>query len=221
MRYSAEHKTETRNRILEAAGQLFRRDGYGGSGIDGLTKAAGVTNGAFYGHFKSKSEAFRTVVLSGLEELRLAVAGLKASLGTQWLKTFIEFYLGPKRTCSVEESCALPSFSPEMVRADDETREAYEEELRRLIDEVSSGMPAGAGTDQEDKAIARLAMLSGGVTLARAVPDPALSARIAQAVGKMAAAMTAPTVADTPPRAKRTSPRTGSRSSGSASSKPR
>ena len=217
MRYSAEHKTETRNRILEAAGQLFRRDGYGGSGIDGLTKAAGVTNGAFYGHFKSKSEAFRTVVLSGLEELRLAVAGFKASLGTQWLKAFIEFYLGPKRTCSVEESCALPSFSPEMVRADDETREAYEEELRRLIDEVSSGMPAGAGTDQEDKAIALLAMLSGGVTLARAVPDPALSARIAQAVGKMAAEMTA----EKPPRVKRASPHTGSRSSGSATSKPR
>ncbi|MGV2293094.1 TetR/AcrR family transcriptional regulator [Trinickia sp. YCB016] len=217
MRYSAEHKTETRNRILEAAGQLFRRDGYGGSGIDGLTKAAGVTNGAFYGHFKSKSEAFRTVVLSGLEELRLAVAGLRASHGTQWLKTFIEFYMGPKRTCAVEESCALPSFSPEMVRADDETREAYEEELRRLIDEVSSGMPAGAGTDQEDKAIALLAMLSGGVTLARAVPDPALSARIAQAVGKMAAAMTE----DKPPRAKRASPRTGSRSPGSATSKPR
>jgi TetR/AcrR family transcriptional regulator, transcriptional repressor for nem operon len=219
MRYSAEHKTETRNRILEAAGQIFRRDGYGGSGIDGLTKAAGVTNGAFYGHFKSKSEAFREVVLSGLEELRDAVAGLKANLGAQWLRTFIEFYLGPKRTCSVEESCALPSFSPEMVRADDETREAYEEELRRLIGEVTSGMPAGAGTDQEDKAIALLAMLSGGVTLARAVPDAALSERIAQAVGKMAAAMTAdaPPQPQKPPRAKRASPRSGARSSASPS----
>jgi TetR/AcrR family transcriptional regulator, transcriptional repressor for nem operon len=221
MRYSAEHKTETRSRILEAAGQLFRRDGYGGSGIDGLTKAAGVTNGAFYGHFKSKSEAFRTVVLSGLEELRDAVAGLKANLGAKWITTFIEFYLGPKRTCSVEESCALPSFSPEMVRADDETREAYEAELRRLIDEVTSGMPAGAGAeDQEDKAIALLAMLSGGVTLARAVPDPALSERIARAVGKMAAEMTAD-APQKPPRAKRASPRSGARSSASTSSKPK
>ena len=57
MRYSAEHKKQTRARILAAAGQLFRREGYGGSGIDGLTRGAGVTNGAFYGHFRSKSEA--------------------------------------------------------------------------------------------------------------------------------------------------------------------
>ncbi|MCP3711137.1 TetR/AcrR family transcriptional regulator [Paraburkholderia sp. CNPSo 3274] len=134
MRYSAEHKIETRKRIVDAASRLFRRDGYGGSGIDGLTREAGVTNGAFYGHFKSKGEAFRTVVLAGLEQLRLAVADLKTSHGKRWLKTFIGLYLGPKRTCDIGESCALPSFSPEMVRADAETREAYETELRRLIE---------------------------------------------------------------------------------------
>ena len=190
MRYSAEHKIETRKRIVDAASRLFRRDGYGGSGIDGLTKEAGVTNGAFYGHFKSKGEAFRTVVLAGLEQLRFAVADLKASHGKRWLKTFIGLYLGPKRTCDIGESCALPSFSPEMVRADAETREAYEAELRRLIEEVSTGLPDEAGAARDDKAIALLAMLSGGVTLARAVPDPALSKRIADAVERSALALT-------------------------------
>ncbi|TKC91614.1 TetR/AcrR family transcriptional regulator [Trinickia terrae] len=207
MRYTTEHKTETRKRILDAAGQLFRREGYGGSGIDGLTKAAGVTNGAFYGHFKSKREAFRTVVLAGLEQLRLAIAEVKAGNGAHWLKTFVDFYLGPKRTCDIGEACALPSFSPEMERADDETRAAYETKLRGLIEEVSAGLPGGSAKEREEQAIALLAMLSGGVTLARAVPDPALSERIAQAVGKMAVAM----VADAQPSPKRVS----------ASSKPR
>lgn len=191
MRYSAEHKTETRKRILDAAAQVFRREGYGGSGIDGLTKAAGVTNGAFYGHFKSKREAFRTVMLAGLEQLRLAIFQLKDTNGPRWLKTFVEFYLGPKRTCDVGESCALPAFSPEMERADAETRDAYEAELRRLIEEVEAGLPVGSSKDREAKAIALLALLSGGVTLARAVPDPALAERIAQAVVKEALAMTA------------------------------
>ncbi|MCP3726449.1 TetR/AcrR family transcriptional regulator [Paraburkholderia sp. CNPSo 3272] len=190
MRYTAEHKNETRKRIVDAASRLFRRDGYGGSGIDGLTKEAGVTNGAFYGHFKSKGEAFRTVVLAGMEQLRLAVADLKASHGKRWLKTFIRFYLGPKRTCDIGESCALPSFSPEMVRADGETREAYEAELRRLIEEVSAGLPDEPGASRDDRAIALLAMLSGGVTLARAVPDPVLSKRIADAVERSAVALT-------------------------------
>jgi TetR/AcrR family transcriptional regulator, transcriptional repressor for nem operon len=191
MRYSAEHKQKTRTRILEAAGQLFRTEGYGGSGIDGLTKAAGVTNGAFYGHFRTKGEAFRTAVLAGLEELRLAVADLKSGRGKRWLKTFVDVYLGPRRTCDIGQSCALPSLSPDVMRADLETRRAYEAELRRIVEEVATGLSDRATTKRDDTAIALLALLSGGVTLARAVADPAFSERIAQAVGRMALAMTA------------------------------
>jgi TetR/AcrR family transcriptional regulator, transcriptional repressor for nem operon len=76
------------------------------------------------------------------------------------------------------------------MRADPETRRAYEVELRRLIAEVASGLPQHASTKRDDVAIALLALLSGGVTLARAVPDAALSDRIAQAVGRIALAMT-------------------------------
>jgi TetR/AcrR family transcriptional regulator, transcriptional repressor for nem operon len=189
MRYSAEHKQQTRTRILEAAGQLFRKEGYGGSGIDRLTKAAGVTNGAFYGHFKTKSEAFRTAVVAGLEELRLAVVELKAGRGKRWLKSFVDVYLGPKRTCDIGRSCALPSLSPEVMRADLETRRAYEAELRHIFEEVATGLSDRATVKREDAAIALLALLAGGVTLARAVADPALSERIAQAIGRHALAI--------------------------------
>jgi TetR/AcrR family transcriptional regulator, transcriptional repressor for nem operon len=182
MRYTAEHKIETRKRIVDAASRLFRREGYGGSGIDGLTKAAGVTNGAFYGHFRSKSEAFRAIVVEGLEQLQQAIAELKRGQGKRWTDAFIGIYLGPKRTCDIGESCALPSFSPEMVRADDETRTAYETHLRDLIETVSGGLGETASAARDDRAIALLALLTGGVTLARAVPDRAFSDRIAQAV---------------------------------------
>lgn len=190
MRYSVEHKNETRTRILDAASRLFRQEGYGGAGIGPLAKAAGVTNGAFYGHFKSKSEAFRSVVLTGLEQVRLAIADLKAAHGKRWRRPFVDFYLGPRRTCELGESCALPSLSPEVMRADDETRDAYEEQLLRIVGEVSAGLEDLPVADREDRAIAFLALLSGGVTLARAVRDPALSERIAQAVGRFATSIT-------------------------------
>jgi len=183
MRYSVEHKHETRARILDAASRLFRQEGYGGSGIGPLTKAAGVTNGAFYGHFKSKGEAFRSVVLAGLDQLRQGVAALKAEHGARWRRPFVSFYLGPRRTCELGESCALPSLSPEVMRADDDTRDAYEQALRQIVDEVSSGL---GDTPDDDRAIAFLALLSGGVTLARAVRDPELAQRIADAVGRYA-----------------------------------
>ncbi len=195
MRYSAEHKQETRARVVAAAGQVFRKEGYGGAGIDALTKAAGVTNGAFYGNFKSKSEAFRTAVLAGLEDLRQGIAALKADQPKGWLKTFVGYYLGYKRTCDLGESCALPSLSPDVMRADNETRSAYTAELKRLIEEVAAGLPENAArrqpqTARGDQAILLLALLSGGVTLARAVSDPALSERIANLVGQAALSWT-------------------------------
>jgi AcrR family transcriptional regulator len=196
MRYSIEHKHETRERILDAAARLFRREGYGGSGIGPLTKEAGVTNGAFYGHFKSKSEAFRAVVLSGMDQLKEAIATLKADYGTRWRQSFVAFYLGPRRTCELGESCALPSLSPEVMRADDETREAYEKVLRSIIDEVSAGLRDLPGDDHDDRAIALLALLSGGVTMARAVRDPASAERIANAVMRYANALTEPIARD-------------------------
>ena len=189
MRYSAEHKQQTRSRILGAAGRMFRAEGYGGSGIDGLTKAAGVTNGAFYGHFKTKGEAFREAVLAGLEELRMGIAHFQATKGTDWLKNFVAFYMGPKRTCDLGETCALPTLSPEVVRADDETRAAYETELRRVVAEMAAGLSEASEGEGEDEAIALLALLSGGLTIARAVPDPVFSNRIANAVRRYALAI--------------------------------
>ena len=54
MRYSAEHKQRTRERILTQAARLFRRDGYQGVGIDSIMTGARLTRGGFYGHFRSK-----------------------------------------------------------------------------------------------------------------------------------------------------------------------
>jgi AcrR family transcriptional regulator len=197
MRYSAKHKLETRARILDAAGRIFRTEGYGGSGIDGLTKAAGVTNGAFYGHFRTKSEAFRLAVVAGLEELREGVAGLRAAQPKRWLRAFVRYYLGHKRTCELGEACALPSLSPDVMRADAETQSAYTEKLVRVIEEMAAGLSdEGSAREEarrrEDRAIALLALLSGGVVMARAVSDPALSDRIARVVERAALASERP-----------------------------
>jgi AcrR family transcriptional regulator len=174
MRYNAEHKQRTREAILGAAGRVFRAEGYGGSGIDGLTRAAGVTNGAFYGHFKTKAEAFTQVVEIGLRELREGVERFQAEHGAGWLAPFADFYLGWKRVCDIREACALPTLSAEVARADDATRAAYQEEFRLLV----AATAAGLGGD-EARATAVLALLSGAATLARAVPDPELGARVA------------------------------------------
>src|SRR6266487_6989570 len=52
-RYGTEHKQATRRRIIETAGRRLKRDGIDGSGVATLMADAGLTNGAFYAHFRS------------------------------------------------------------------------------------------------------------------------------------------------------------------------
>lgn len=46
----------TRQRILEAANELFYQQGYNATGLEKVIKAAGVTKGNFYYYFKSKEK---------------------------------------------------------------------------------------------------------------------------------------------------------------------
>ncbi len=66
MRYSQDHKPATRRRILEAAGRRFKQDGIDGSGVATVMSDAGLTNGAFYAHFKSKEDLVANVLADQL-----------------------------------------------------------------------------------------------------------------------------------------------------------
>lgn len=186
MAHRAEQKEESKARILASAGRGFRRCGYGGLGVDGLARDAGVTSGAFYAHFKSKAAAFREAVVAGMQTLTAAVEQMREMHGAGWRATFIDFYLGERRRVDLAESCALQSLTTEVARADPEAREAYERELQRVIEATAAGLAPGKPAARRAEAIALLALLSGGVSLARAVKDPAFADEIAAAVKKAA-----------------------------------
>jgi AcrR family transcriptional regulator len=178
-------KEESRANILRGAGRGFRRAGFGGAGVDGLAKEAGVTSGAFYAHFKSKAAAFREAIIAGLKDLKEGVDDLRKRSGDRWRAEFIDFYLGDRRTCDLADSCALQSLSSEVARADEDARAAYEVELRAIIASVADGLD-GRPKARREEATALLAILVGGVTLARAVHDGEFSQEIAAAVRKAA-----------------------------------
>jgi AcrR family transcriptional regulator len=190
MRYGPGHKDEARSRILNAAGRGFRRLGFGGIGVDGLAKDAGVTSGAFYGHFPSKAEAFKAAAVAGLVQLREAIEDLRAREGEDWLATFVDFYMSVRRTCDLSESCALQSLTPEVARADHGTRTAYEAELLKVAEAVALGLPNGPLAARRKTAWAILAMLSGGVSIARSAADPRTGAQIAAGIKSAVMALT-------------------------------
>ena len=190
MRYGPGHKEEAKARILGAIGRGFRKLGFGGVGVDGLAKEAGVTSGAFYGHFPSKADAFKAAAVAGMIDVRVAIERTRASEGPAWLSKFADFYMNAKRTCDLSEACALQSLTPEVGRADADTKAAYEAELVKAVDAMAEGLTGGTLAARRTTAWAILSMLSGGVTLARATDDPKVGAKIASdvkaAVAKLA-----------------------------------
>ncbi|OQW55003.1 MAG: hypothetical protein A4S14_14175 [Proteobacteria bacterium SG_bin9] len=159
---------DARERLLQAAGRGFRTGGFGGIGVDGLAREAGLTSGAFYAHFGSKADAFRLAVVDGIKFLRGGVAAFRESHGRGWRDPFVDYYFGERMLVSLAEACALPSFTPDVARADDATRVAYQDELRLLLDEVAGGF---GGSRASERAWALLSILSGAAGMARAVKD--------------------------------------------------
>lgn len=189
VRYQTDHKDEARAKLLDAAGRGFRRQGFGGIGVDGLAKEAGVTSGAFYGHFKSKTAAFEAAALAGLEELRDAIATLQAERGDRWAEYFIDFYLGERLGCALDQSCGLQSLTPDVMRAGEGIKTAYEAALARVAEQLAGKLDGATGEERMGKAWSLMALLSGGVTMARSVASPEARDAIARHLGQAARAL--------------------------------
>lgn len=93
-RYRPEHKEATRRRMIETAGRRFKSDGIDGSGIATLVADAGLTNGAFYGHFASKDDLVASVVADQLAAQLNLVNDLPRGLAS--VESFLRDYLSPR-----------------------------------------------------------------------------------------------------------------------------
>ncbi len=177
-----EVKPDTKDRILQAVSRGFRSRGYHGIGVDRLAKDAGVTSGAFYGYFRSKEDAFLAAVVDGVDEYRAGIEALRAKHGVNWIVALADYYVGRQHREDLACGCALPTLSPEVIRADGRVRAAYQAELIKLNEAIAAGLEVGTAIEKRDTAWVILSLLTGGVTLARAVWDEAMSDRIAVAI---------------------------------------
>ncbi|MDQ8023251.1 MAG: TetR family transcriptional regulator [Moraxellaceae bacterium] len=74
MRRTREEAAHTRERLLDAAEQLFAERGFPATRLDDISAAAGATRGAFYWHFKSKEEVFDAMLARASECIDAALA---------------------------------------------------------------------------------------------------------------------------------------------------
>jgi AcrR family transcriptional regulator len=57
-----ERRNQTRDRLLDAAVEVFNRLGYFGASLEAVADAAGYTKGAVYSNFATKADLFRAVM---------------------------------------------------------------------------------------------------------------------------------------------------------------
>lgn len=175
-RYAPEHKDATRRRMIETSGRRFKRDGFDGAGIATLVADAGLTNGAFYGHFASKDDLIATVVS---DQLAAQVARVEAlPLGLASVETFVREYLSPEHRDDPGNGCPSAALLDEIARQDIATRQAYTDGARALIDAITRHLAVGDAVAARDRAIGLFTLLVSSLQLARAVTDPELSDQV-------------------------------------------
>lgn len=75
--------------ILEAATEVFDRDGFEAARIDEIARRAGVAKGSVYNHYADKEELFYSVVAREVDDLNRLVAALAAESGNLVFPDFV------------------------------------------------------------------------------------------------------------------------------------
>ena len=173
-------REQTYQRILDAATQSFKCNGFSGVGVNTIAQAADVTTGAFYAHFGSKDGAFEAVIHSALKDSLRLIAGFQRRNGKKWLKAYVDFYLSRQHRVDMAGGCAIPALAPEIARAAPEHQMAYDGGMASIVDVICAGLAKGSFDERRGRAQACLSALTGGLILARAARAPKLAKSIAQ-----------------------------------------
>jgi TetR/AcrR family transcriptional regulator, transcriptional repressor for nem operon len=173
VRYGRDQKQATRQRIVEAAGRRFKEDGIDGAGVAAVMSDAGLTNGAFYGHFASKEDLVANVLADQLRAQRRSFDAQAPD--REGLEAFIRFYLSPQHRDEHADGCPSAALLDEIVRCPTTTRQVFTDELMGVIDDIASLLdPTDAEAARTD-ALAIFGMMIGTLQLARALTDRDLS----------------------------------------------
>lgn len=129
---------QSKNRIIEAAADLFLRQGYNATGINDILSVTGLPKGSFYHHFSSKKDL--AVEVSIFFEKRIGNWILKTSQDKQW-EEFIDDLVN-EMILSAENSshfgCPFAVLGLEIAFSEPKIAEFYSKSIIKLKDIFNS-----------------------------------------------------------------------------------
>jgi TetR/AcrR family transcriptional repressor of nem operon len=178
VRYPAEHKEETRARIVRTASREFRRSGGAGIGIAGLMKELSLTHGGFYRHFKSKDQLFAEAVDEAFEDVSAKLMRAAAHSRGREIEAVVDAYLNDSHCAHPAEGCPIASLAADVARQPRKVRLAMEGALERYAERFAPFCAGRTEGERRRNAILLFAGMAGTLTLARATADESLRASI-------------------------------------------
>jgi AcrR family transcriptional regulator len=106
-----QRKEETRTRIVESASRVFARRGYDAATVEEITAECGIAKGALYGHFASKEDLFRTVLVDHVRR-RIAETAARVEPGLSLRESIVAIIEVSWSTCRAD-----PVWSPLFMEA--------------------------------------------------------------------------------------------------------
>lgn len=165
MKVSREQMAENRNRILTEAGRLFREKGFEAVSVAEVMKAAGLTHGGFYGHFRSKDDLIAHAIGHA--------AGSQSA--TDDIDAWIDAYLSRLHRDHPGLGCPTAALAGLMRQQAPEGRASMAQVLAGQIDSLADAMPGADAAERRLAAIGSWSAMVGALVLARSIDDPALS----------------------------------------------
>ena len=174
MPYSAKHKQDTRQRILESARRLFNSKGFAEVSIGEIMENAGLTHGGFYRHFNDKSELYAEAVQWFLceETPKPWQRPRRSSTHKSRAHRIVDAYFSLDHFDDRESCCPLIGLPSDVSRSSDAVKAAYQDVLEKLLGLLQADL---AGADARERALSLVALCVGGMVVARSVEDPALA----------------------------------------------
>jgi TetR/AcrR family transcriptional repressor of nem operon len=145
-------------------------------------KGAGLTVGGFYAHFASKEALVADALREALSQTRdRLIGGLEGKEPQERLATVLRRYLSRAHRDEVTMGCPLPAVVSEIGTGHADVGEA----LAREIDELAGALEALGGPlavgERSRVGLGLVALMFGGLSLARAVRGTPMSDEILRA----------------------------------------
>lgn len=180
-------KIESKERILNVASRLFKKNGFTATGIDQIMEESGLTAGAFYAHFKSKTDLLEQSIEHSFNFSRkLLTKDTEHLTGEEKIKAIMNRYISTIHRDLPEKGCILPALASEIYRGSQKSGHVIEIYLNKWAEMMAEHVPGGlTPTEKKRVALNIISQAVGAVLLSRIVKNSQLSDEIIQSAQKM------------------------------------